>query len=166
MTGVRSSRKLECACRDQVPYLWLTGWQRPDHNTLWRFYQAHRSRLRGLLRQTVQTAVRLELVDWAVQAVDGTKVTGNASTGRVYDEEGLKRLLERTEAAILDLEAQNEGGDDPPPPHLPEKLRQADQLRERVREARRTLEEQGKARINLTDPDVGFMRGAQGYVLG
>ena len=24
MTGVRSSRKLEAACRDQIPYLWLT----------------------------------------------------------------------------------------------------------------------------------------------
>ena len=167
MTGVRSSRKLECACRDQVPYLWLTGWQQPDHNTLWRFYQAHRSRLRGLLRQTVQTALKLELIDWAVQAVDGTKVAGNAASGRVYDGEGLDRLLARTEAAILDLEAQNEGGgSDPPPPNLPEKLRQADQLRERVREARRSLEEQGKERINLTDPDVGFMRGAHGYVLG
>ena len=34
MTGVRSSRKLEAACRDQIPFLWLTGCQRPDHNTL------------------------------------------------------------------------------------------------------------------------------------
>ena len=25
MTGVRSSRKLEAACRDKIPYLWLTG---------------------------------------------------------------------------------------------------------------------------------------------
>ena len=35
MTGIRSSRKLEAACRDQISFLWLTGWQRPDHNTLW-----------------------------------------------------------------------------------------------------------------------------------
>ena len=42
MTGVRSCRKLEAACRDQIPYLWLTGWQHPDHNTLWRFYRGHR----------------------------------------------------------------------------------------------------------------------------
>ena len=34
MTGVRSSRKLEAACCDQLPYLWLTGFQKPDHNTL------------------------------------------------------------------------------------------------------------------------------------
>ena len=40
MTSVRSCRKLEAACRDQIPYLWLTGWQHPDHNTLWRFYRS------------------------------------------------------------------------------------------------------------------------------
>lgn len=166
MTGVRSSRKLEGACRDQIPYLWLSGWQHPDHNTLWRFYQAHRPHLRSLLRQTVRTAVRLDLVDWAVQAVDGTKVAGDAATERTYGQEALEGLLARTEAAILDLEAQNEGGDDPPPPNLPKELRQVQRLRERVLEARRSLEERGKARVNLTDPDAGFMRGAHGYVLG
>ncbi|HYU21220.1 MAG TPA: transposase, partial [Chloroflexota bacterium] len=30
MSGVRSCRKLEAACRDQLPYLWLTAWQHPD----------------------------------------------------------------------------------------------------------------------------------------
>ena len=33
MTGMRSSRKLEAACKDQLLYLWLTWWQHPDHNT-------------------------------------------------------------------------------------------------------------------------------------
>ena len=36
MTGIRSNSNLEAACRDQIPYLWLTGWQHPDHNTLCR----------------------------------------------------------------------------------------------------------------------------------
>ena len=82
MTGIRSSRKLEAACRDQVPYLWLTGWQHPDHNTLWRFYQAHRHAMRKLLKYTVATAVELELIDLAVQAVDGTKIAANAARDR------------------------------------------------------------------------------------
>ena len=69
MTNVRSCRKLEAACRDQIPYLWLTGWQHPDHNTLWRFYQGHRQGMRELFKRTVRTAVSLELVDLAMQAV-------------------------------------------------------------------------------------------------
>ena len=81
MTGVRLCRKLEVACRDQIPYLWLTGWQRPDHNTLWRFYKSHRQSMRKLLKRTVQTAVRMDLADLALQAVDGTKVGANATSG-------------------------------------------------------------------------------------
>ena len=73
MTNVRSCRKLEAACRDQISYLWLTGWQHPDHNTLWRFYQRHRRSMRELFRRTVRTAVSMELVDLAVQAVDGRR---------------------------------------------------------------------------------------------
>lgn len=45
MTRTRSTRKLEAACRDQIPYLWLTGWQHPDHNTLWRFYKGNRDEI-------------------------------------------------------------------------------------------------------------------------
>ena len=59
MTSVRSCRKLE-ACRDQIPYLWLTGWQHPDHNTLWRFYRRHRQNMRELFRRTVRTAVAMD----------------------------------------------------------------------------------------------------------
>ena len=65
MTGVRSCRKLEAACRDQIPYLWLTGWQHPDHNTLWRFYRGHRQAMRTLFERTVRTAVTMKLVDLA-----------------------------------------------------------------------------------------------------
>ena len=112
MTGVRSCRKLEAACRDQIPCLWLTGWQHPDHNTLWRFYRGHRQAMRKLFERTVRTAVTMKLVDLAVQAVDGTKVVANASLNRSYDAEGLRGLLERLESAITDLEAQNEAGED------------------------------------------------------
>ena len=93
MTGVRSCRKLEAACRDQIPYLWLTGWQPPDHNTLWRFYKAHRQAMRKLFERTVRTAVAMELVDLAVQAVDGTKVASNASSEQELRCRGAERAL-------------------------------------------------------------------------
>jgi transposase len=167
MTGVRSCRKLEAACRDQVPYLWLTGWQHPDHNTLWRFYRGHRQQMRNLLKYTVATAIESGLVDLAVQALDGTKVGASAAGDRTYDSNGLQRLLERTEAAIAELEAQNEGGNDPPPPWLPEELQQAQALRQRVQDAMSRLgQNKVTAKINLTDEDAQLMKGRSGIMPG
>ena len=167
MTGIRSARKLEAACRDQVSYLWLTGWQHPDHNTLWRFYQAHRQAMQKLLKYTVATAVELGLVDLAVQAVDGTKIAANAAGDRTYDAAGLHRLLERAGAAIAELEAQNEGGDDPPPPKLPKELARAQGLRERVMAAmKRLAERHGRVKVNLTDGDAQLMKRWQGIMPG
>jgi transposase len=177
MVGVRSSRKLERACRDQVPFLWLSGWQRPDHNTLWRFYQAHRAGMRQLLKRTVRVAVASGLVDLAVQAVDGTRVAGSAARERTLDAAGLAALLGRTEAAIADLEAQNTSGEEPPPARLPAELTELGRLRERIREAQaQVAATDGPTRANVTDPDAtlqktrggGFQVGynAQAMVVG
>jgi IS5 family transposase len=165
MTGVRSCRKLEAACRDQIPFLWLTGWQHPDHNTLWRFYRAHRPSMRRLLNQTIVTAVDVGLVDLAVQAVDGTKVGASAAADRSFDAASLGRLLEKTEAAIAALEAQNEDGDDPPPPRLPAELHHAQVLWERARAAQERLaSNEQQTKVNLTDGDARFMKGRQGII--
>lgn len=166
MTRVRSSRKLEGACRDQMPYLWLTGWQCPDHNTLWRFYQQHRERMRSLLKRTVQMAVQMGLTNMAIQAVDGTKIAANVGRQRTYNAEGLGELLEKTEVAIRDLEYQNEAGKDLPPTHLPEKLAKAEQLRAAVKAAAERLTQEDRKHINLTDGDARLMKTRQGVAAG
>ena len=168
MTGVRSSRKLEAACRDQISYMWLAGMQRPDHNTLWRFYSAHRERMRALMRRTVRTAVKAGLVDLALQAVDGTRIAANASRDRTFDAKGLRRLLDRVEAAIKDLEGQNSAGGDSPPASLPEELASAEALRQRVSEALGRVEQEERPNYeNLTDKDAGLLstRGG-GFIAG
>jgi transposase len=165
--GVRSTRKLETACWDQVPFLWLKGWQHPDHNTLWRFYQAHRGAMRQLFRRTVRTAIKLNLVDLALQAVDGTKVVGNAAKDRTHDQSEMVQILERVDAAITDLEAQNKEESPPASPRLPADLARQEALREQVEVALAEMsEEDGPTRVNLTDPDAVLLKGRQGYVVG
>ena len=107
------------------------------------------------------------LVDLAVQAVDGSKVAGNASPSRTLDEARLQRLLERTETAIADLEAQNTDDGPPAPPRLPEQLRHAQALRARVHEAlARVAADEGTRRVNLTDGDAVLQRIRSGYLVG
>ena len=162
MTGLRSSRRLETAGREQLALQWLSGYQQPDHNTLWRFYREHRNQLRGLLA-TRSIAARLGLVDWALQAVDGTKVAGSA-VSRTYDAQQLERLLERK--PIADLEAQNEAGDEPAAPRLPADLAEAQRLRAEVLAARQALAASERRHANLTDPDARLLRAAGGYLTG
>ena len=121
--------------------------------------------MRKLRRRTVRTAVAMELVDLAVQAVDGTKVAANASSCRSYDAEGLAKLLERLDQAIAELEDQNEGETDRVPVHLPEKLADKRTLRHQVRRAMDELEDlKGRKSINLTDRDARFMKMRQGFL--
>lgn len=164
MSGVRSSRRIEGACRERLPVLWLTGGQQPDHNTLNRFYREHRPGMRVLLTHTVRTAVRLGLVDLAIQAIDGTKVAGNAARARSYDAAGLERLLARTQRAIDALEAQNEADDDPPSPPLPPDLASAEALRQRLEALKATLGPE--ERVNLTDADARVMPSRHGSIAG
>ncbi len=112
----------------------------------------------------MQTAVRAGLVDLALQAVDGTKLAGNAAKDRTYDAKGLERLIERTEQAIADLEAQNATGGEGAPLRLPEGLVSKAALLERVWQAKEQL---GPGeRLNLTDREARLMKGRGGYVAG
>ena len=87
--------------------MWIAGQERPDHNTIWRFYSSHREGLQELLRETVQTAVREGQVALAVQALDGTKIRGSASRRRSRTWLGLSELLAKTDEQIARMEAEN-----------------------------------------------------------
>ena len=168
MTGVRSCRKLETACRDQIPYLWLTGWQapRPQHAVA-VLQEAPFSYEEAVRAHGVRTAVTMGLLDLAVQAVDGTKMVANASKDRVYDAAELRALLGRLDKTISELEAQNEAGEDEPAVNLPEELADKKVLREQVRQAMDDLAGRGRQKcINLTDRDARLMKSSQGIVTG
>ena len=93
-------------------------------------------------------------------------MAGSASSSRTYDARQLERLLECTERAIADLEAQNEAGDEPAAPRLPTDLAEAKRLRAEVMAARQALAAGGRRQVNLTDPDARLLRAAGGYLTG
>ena len=117
--------------------------------------------MRKLFERTVRTAVTMKLLDLAVQAVEGTKVY------MTHDAEELRQQLSRVEAAIRDLEAQDEGGEDTPAIHLPGELANEEMRREQVRQAMADLEnKERQERINFTDGDARLMKTRGSVLLG
>ena len=165
--GIRSSRGLETACRNQIPFRWLSGNQTPDHNTLVRFLQQHPQAMKALYAQTVRIAAHAGLIDWALQAVDGTKIGANAAVERSVTAADLDRLdavLDGKIAAVLAEAADRQVRDDPTPPSLPPGLQQAETRKARIAQVRADLETRPGRTGNLTDPDARLMNTRQGIV--
>lgn len=162
MNGIRSSRKLEKACRENVALIWLLGTEEPDHNTLWRFWQRNRRSLREVFRGVVRIGLRTELLGMVLHAVDGTKIQARCSSRSKHVLRGgeLTKQLQQIEQVIEEIEAEieahgEEGGE---AYRLPEKLRDNNKLREEIREALRILKEEDTAIAHSQEREARMMK--------
>lgn len=116
MERIRSTRALEKACVQVMPFLWLTGLLRPDHNTLWRFFDKNRAAFPKLFKTLMTTAAAAELIGFVLHALDGTKMTAASSTDTAHHrkglEEKLKHLDEFIAAYMKEVSARREGEKD------------------------------------------------------
>ena len=80
LNNIYSSRKIESAVKENIPFMWLAGMSQPDHNTINRFRS---DRLKDVLKQVFKQIVLLlseaGLVDLKEVYIDGTKIEANAN---------------------------------------------------------------------------------------
>ena len=100
MSRIRSCRKLEKACFESMPFLWLTTMLHPDHNSLWRFFNVNRPALPKLFRVLTRAAAEAGLVGSVLHALDGTKVTAASSTDTAQHKKALAEKLEHLDEFI------------------------------------------------------------------
>ncbi len=158
--GIRSTRKLERACREHLSLLWLTGMNQPDHNSLWRFWSAHKKQVRQVYRQSVRVAMKADLVSLALLAVDGTKIEAASSGRKGWSKEymekvlqQLDRVLEEREAAI-EQNAQTEQGEY----RLPESVAERQALQKAVQKGLAELQENGREHYHPVEPEAHRMK--------
>ena len=166
-SSIRSSRKLEKACKEHMGFIWLTGMNAPDHNSLWRFWSSNRSGLRKLFKKSVQVAVKSDLVGMAVHAVDGTKIKSSSSSSKVLDKQQLEELLEKLDDVIdeamreveqAELTEMGEFG-------LPSDMQDAVARRAAIQAALAELEETDRKKIHVDEPEARFMKHRKGVEL-
>lgn len=133
-TDVRSSRRIECHCRQDVAYRVITGNLVPDHATIARFIVRHQSALAELFTEVLKLCEKAGLVESGVVSIDGTRIAGNASPEVNYTFEQIAMELIADTMATDKAEDEELGearGDE-----LPEQLRTPEGRREFFRQAR------------------------------
>lgn len=158
---IRSTRKLEVACREHLSLLWLTALIQPDHNSLWRFWRDNQKALRAVFKQTVQLAVRAGAVGLALQALDGTKIQAACSGPQGWSKTYMERLLAQLEGALDEIELkvveENEQVDGPGY-RLPSGLAQRQALREEIKNGLAQLQADGRSHYHPAEPEARRMK--------
>lgn len=164
MYGIRSSRQLEKECRERLPLVWLAGTHQPDHNTLWRFWQRHRSVLREVFQQSVKVAWEAKLIGMVLHAIDGTKIGARASRRTGLHREDLKRVLKAADGRIAQIEKEIEQSrsQDQVDDRLPQDLTKQTALREKIRSALEQLDQHQQDHLHPNDPEARMMIDGRG----
>ena len=104
LSNIYSSRKLEQAVSSNIYFMYLSGMQRPDHNTINRFRS---DKLKGVLKEVFVQVVLLMavqgLVDIKTIYTDGTKMEANANKYTFVWGKAIKRNKARIKSQLEEL---------------------------------------------------------------
>jgi transposase len=78
-TGIRSSRRIERRCQEDIAFRVLAANTTPDHVTIARFRVRHEQALSGLLVASLKLCAAAGMVRLGLVSLDGTKVAANAA---------------------------------------------------------------------------------------
>ncbi len=81
MNNIYTSRKIECACKRDINFIWLLqGQKAPDHNTIARFRTSRLCDcLDNLFSQLITKLAHLGEIKYENVFIDGTKIEANAN---------------------------------------------------------------------------------------
>lgn len=125
LSNVYSCRKIEERLRDSISFMWLSGDQVPDHNTINRFRSSHlKENIHQIFTQVALLLVEMGHLSLNVVYVDGTKIESranrytfvwrkNVERNKAKLEEKIKQVLKQIEEGIAQ---DNRPEDEPPTP--------------------------------------------------
>ena len=109
--GTSSSRKIERATYDSVPFRVIAADQHPDHDTIAGFRQRHLPALAELFVQVLRLCQAAGLVKLGHVALDGTKMRANASKHKAMSYEYLEKRERELREQVEKLLAQAQAAD-------------------------------------------------------
>jgi transposase len=132
LNNIYSCRKIENANGDRITFMWLSGMQTPDHNTINTFRSSHlKKTVSEIFTQVVLLLVEMGYLSLDVIYVDGTKLESRANKYTFVWRKSVEKNKAKLEAKISKvLELIDEGiaqdnqpDDEPPTPLNSEELK-------------------------------------------
>jgi transposase len=148
-TGVFSSRKIERATYEAVPFRFIAGNLHPDHDTLATFRRTFLPELKNLFVQVLLLAQEAGVLTLGTISLDGTKIHADASKRKAVSYKRLLELETQLQAEVEELFTLSEQIDQREVPDgliVREEIARREDRLERLKEAKAVLEARAKER--------------------
>ena len=148
-TGVFSSRKIETATYESIPFRFIAGGLHPDHDTIAHFRQTFLPEIAALFVQILLIAQEAGVLQLGTISLDGSKIHADASKSQAVSYKRLGEIEAYLRQEVAELLALSE---QPDAPELPAGLHIAAEITWRqarltnLAEAKRVLEERAQER--------------------
>jgi len=169
--GVRSSRKLERQCHNDISFMWLMGDLKPDHKTIAEFRRRNKNALENVLGEVARVCLALKLIEGNTLFVDGSKFRGNASISNSWSKDRCKRKLKKIDKRITEILEECEDADQREAGlgsyvKVNDELADQEALRSKVKSILNDIEQEKRPSVNTTDHDCTKIHSRQGNHAG
>jgi transposase len=176
--GITSSREMARQCEENIAFRYLTRGQCPDFRTISLFRRKKRHLLRWVFKKTVQLARQMGMARLGLVALDSVKLAANASSGKKMTAAELVEELGKLDeylgkVASTDQNEDREHGNDQRGDDLPADIRGAQERKEKLEKALRTLREQQAAakreppeNVSIEDPEARWVKKQGKFIRG
>ena len=113
--GLISSRQIERACKENVTFMAMSCGQQPDHSTIEAFVSSMKHEIVPLFRDVLLVCEEENLRGGTFFALDGCKVSSNASkewSGTISDFQKKKEKVEKRIDQLLEEQVKEDKNDD------------------------------------------------------
>jgi transposase len=148
-SGVFSSRKIERATYEVIPFRFIAGDMHPDHDTIAAFRKQFLAELKELFVQILLIAQEMGHLQLGNVSLDGSKIHADASKSKAVSYKRLLAIEAYLQAEVEELFALAEaadGGQLPAEMNLPDEIERRQQQLARLAEAKKVLEARAQAR--------------------
>ena len=162
LINIRSSRKIDDMTQTDTAFMYLAAMQKPDFHTICRFRSTHLDAIKEIFSQVVTLCKKMGLIGSSI-SIDGTKVKANASSRQSKSSDAIEKEIDKILRESIETdEREDEIYGHSTPYKMPEELVDKKYRLEKIKAAKKKMDEEKLKKVNITDPDARIMKHKDG----
>ncbi len=163
MISIRSSREIQQMTHTATAFMYLAAMQHPDFRTICRFRSTHLDSIKTVFSHVVTVCKEMGMLGVGKISLDGTKIKANASVKQSKNADALEKEIDKILKESIEIDkAEDEMYGDSTPYEMPKELVDKTKRLEKIKAAKKKLEEEKLEKINVTDNDAKIMKHKDG----